>query len=225
MRSLSKWFTDERRKLAGYDWAFRLEYIWIYYKLWVVGLTALLTFLIFFFYTWFAVPSETLFHAVFSNTYAPLGEGSAFYREYVDYAGLNLREGNVVFNAENYCKPSTGRVQGNSYYEYLIAMLDGKSLDVWIAQQEEVLSIGAGGRLMDLRDERMAEVMAAYGDRLVWCQPLEGEELVPVGIDLSGSRLTGEFSAYPDGAVLGVNAYGTRLDRIKKFLDFLFIIP
>ena len=78
---------------------------------------------------------------------------------------------------------------------------------------------------MDLGSGAAAALFERYADRFIYCTPLRQEystEPVPVGIDLTGTALTGEYSAYPDGAVLGVNALTGRLDQAAIFLEYLF---
>ena len=224
MRSLPVWFRDERRKLKGYPIRLKLKYIWQYYRLWLIGIGFVLGFAAYALWIYFTVPGDIHFYAICSNTYARLGQGSDFYNGFVEAAGYDLSTGVVEIDCANYCKPS-GRVTGNTYYEKLISMLDAGVDDIWIAQAEDVVAVGEAGRLMDLNSDAAKELRERYGDRFVYCTPLDesySRAPVPVGIDLSGTALTGEYSAYPEGAVLGVNAYTRRFDQVVVFLDYLF---
>ncbi len=224
MRSLSQWSRDEREKLKGYSLKEKLIYIWQYYRLWIVGLGFLLGFTVYALYIYITVPGEIYFYGILSNTYARLDKGSDFYEGFVRAAGYDLTQGEVELDCANYCKPSE-RVIGNTYYEKLISMLDGGVDDIWIAGPEDVAAIGATGRLMDLNSEQAGALRARYGDRFVYCTPLrEGysDEPVPVGIDLSGTALVGEYRPWPGGAALGVNAATKRFDQVMVFLDYLF---
>ena len=118
---------------------------------------------------------------------------------------------------------STSLEDCNAYYEKLISMLDGKVDDVWVAEAEDVIVVGETGRLMDLNTNDV--LRERYSDRFVYCTPLDesySDQPVPIGIDLTGTALVGEYSAYPGGAVLGVNAYTQRPDQVVVFLDYLF---
>ena len=79
---------------------------------------------------------------------------------------------------------------------------------------------------MDLNSDSAAPLRERYADRFVYTTPLRedySDQPVPIAIDLSGTLLTeGEPSAYPNGAVLGINAYTKRLDQVLVFLDYLF---
>lgn len=224
MRSLPQWYRDEREKLKDYGWQDRLRYIWQYYRLWIIGIGFVAGFLVYAVWNYVTVPGDIHFYGIFSNTYAQLGKGTAFYDGFVEAAGYDLSTGVVEIDSANYCKPS-GRAVGNVYYEKLISMLDGGVDDVWVAPEEDVIAVGEGGRLLDLSGEAAAPLRERYADRFVYCTPLDAaysDRPVPVGIDLSGTWLVGEYRAYPDGAVLGVNAATKRLDQVLVFLDYLF---
>ncbi len=225
MRTLPQWYRDEKEKLRGYSLRGRLRYVWQYYRLWIIGIGFVLGFMTYAIWTYVTVPGDIHFYGIFSNTYAQLGKGSDFYNGFVEAAGYDLSKGVVEIDCANYCKPSSSRAIGNNYYEKLISMLDGQVDDVWIAQAEDVAAIGEAGRLMDLNSDAAAPLREKYGDRFVYCTPADesySDSPVPVGIDLAGTALVGEYRAYPGGAALGINAYTKRLDQVLVFLDYLF---
>ncbi|MBQ3477358.1 MAG: hypothetical protein IJH25_04205, partial [Clostridia bacterium] len=149
MRTLPQWVRDEREKLRGYGPRDRLKYVWQYYRLWIIGIGFVVCFAAYALWNYFTVPGDIHFYGIFSNTYARLGQGSDFYNGFVEAAGYDLSTGVVEIDCTNYCKPS-GRATGNTYYEKLISMLDGKVDDIWVAEAEDVIAIGETGRLMDL---------------------------------------------------------------------------
>lgn len=224
MRTLPQWYRDEREKLRGYGLRARLKYIWQYYRLWIIGIAFAVGFVGYAVWNYVTVPGDIHFYGILSNTYAQLGKGSDFYNGFVEAAGYDLKTGVVEIDCANYCKPS-GRVIGNNYYEKLISMLDGGVDDVWIAGAEDVIAIGEAGRLMDLNGDAMASIREKYADRFIYCTPLDesySDQPVPIGIDLAGTALTGEYSAYPEGAALAVNASTQRPEQVLVFLDYLF---
>ena len=227
MRTLPQWYRDEREKLRGYGPRARLRYIWQYYRLWIIGIGFVLGFIIYAAWNYFTVPGDIHFYGIFSNTYAQLGKGSDFYNGFVEAAGYDLSKGVVEIDCANYCKPSSSRVIGNNYYEKLISMMDGGVDDVWIAPAEDVIAVGEAGRLLDLNSDAAAPIREKYADRLVYCTPLDesySREPVPIGIDLAGTALVGEYKAWPEGAVLGISAATKRLDQVPVFLNYLFAL-
>ena len=217
-----QWFGRERRKVSKMSLSELGWYIWTYYRIWIVGIAAVLGIAIYVIVRLATVPGDTYFFACFPNTYANLGKGSAFYEDFAEYAGYDLKEKNLEFNASIYCKPSNG--SGSSYYRTLISFLDSGALDVLVMEREDIESIGEVGRLLDLEDERMGDFAARWADRLVYVEPTVeySKNWVPVGIDIAGSILVDKYNAYPDGAVLGVSAQAGHLDQVEVFLDYIF---
>ena len=217
-----QWFGRERRKVSEMSLRDLGWYVWTYYRIWIAGIVAALGVIIFLVVRLATVPGENYFFACFPNTYANLGKGSAFYEEFAEYAGYDLKEKNLEFNASIYCKPSAGA--GSSYYRSLISFLDSGALDVLVMEQEDIETIGEVGRLLDLEDERMGDFAERWAGRLVYVKPTVEykKDWVPVGIDIAGSILVDEYNAYPDGAVLGVSAQAGHLDQVEVFLDYIF---
>lgn len=224
MGRFQQWFSEEREKLRKLSPRDRAGYIWDYYKLWIIGILSAILLVTAAAIHLHNTAAENWFYVCFGNTFADIGSDSDFSRDYADYAGYDLREKNLIFNAQCYCKPSEN-TYGNSYYETLIAYMDSGTLDVLVMEEEDLLAIGASGRLLDLEDERVSGLLERYQDRLVYCTPLRedyGKEQVAVGIDLSGTCLVGEYKAYPEGCVLGISTMAPHLDQVEVFLNYLF---
>lgn len=78
---------------------------------------------------------------------------------------------------------------------------------------------------MDWNLEQCAELREKYADRLIWYEPPEGEEQkepVPVGVDISDSRIIREYGIYGGSCALAISANSQRLDAVALFLDFIF---
>lgn len=224
MRRLKNWFIGERQKLSGYSVMDKLDYIWGYYRLWVVGILGAVLLLGFVVFRLVTVPSENYLYAVFANTYAELGEGSAFQKDFARYAGVDLKKKNVVFNTNIYCKPSVTTF-GNQYYEALVSLLDSGALDALIMEREDIEFLGAYGRLLDLEDERVSAILNRWADRMIYVAPDEesgyAKNSVPVGIDLSDTALVGEFAPYSTSAVLGIGANAVHFEQVAVLLEYL----
>ena len=219
-----QWFGRERKKVSKMSLRELGWYVWTYYRIWIAGIVAVLGVAIFLVVRLITVPGENYFFACFPNTYANLGQGSAFYEDFAEYAGYDLKEKGLEFNASIYCKPSNG--SGSSYYRSLVSFLDSGALDVLVMEREDIEAIGEAGRLLDLEDERMGDFAERWADRLVYVEPAAEtqyvKDWVPVGIDIAGSMLVDKYNAYPDGAVLGVSAQAGHLDQVEVFLNYIF---
>jgi hypothetical protein len=65
--------------------------------------------------------------------------------------------------------------------------------------------------------------MEMYGDRLIYAVPLDEEysaDSVPIGIDLTDSRLLTEYHIYGDSCAVGLSANCPHMDAVLMFLSF-----
>jgi len=227
LERLRQILAEDRKKLAGKRPSDILWYVWTYYRVQlglIIGILGLGIYLLFLQLT---VPGTVGFYACFANTFKDYGPGSALYREYAEYAELNLKKTRLIFNCSIYCNPSRN-MMGNRYYEALITLIDSGSLDVIIMSKEDLCALGANGRLLDLSSEKAGGLAEAWQDRLCTTVPADpeyGTSPIPVGIDLTGSRIVGDYEAYAGDAWLGISSESTRVDQAALFLRFLFSMP
>lgn len=225
MERLRQWAKKEKEKIAGLQSAnSKLSYIWEYYKLWIIGIV---------FFVWFAGFAVRQYttgvtdywcYMLFTNTYADAGDGSELWDDYTEYAGFDLREKAVEFNAQSYFDYEK-KVTGNSYFEAFVAYADGGVLDGITAGRDSLAALGKTGRLLDLNSESCRSIREKYGDRFIYAVPIDTEYStgeVPVGIDISDSRLVTEYNVYAEPCALGISANSENVKAVELFLDFIF---
>lgn len=226
MERLKAYFAKEKEKLHNLPtFQAKVEYIWQYYYLWIIGILAAVSIVGYVIYRYNTALKENWFFITFTNTYADVGNGSELWDGYVDYTGFDTKVKNVEFNNLSYFDCATDNASGNEYYEVFVAHVEAGTLDAVTMEKESLEALGSSGRLIDLNDEKCASIMEKYGDRLVYCEPYDEEysdEPVPVGIDISDSILMTKYNIYPDSCVLGIGAYAGHLDAVEQFLDYIF---
>lgn len=221
---LKEWARIEKKKIAGIEGTrAKAEYIWEYYKIWIVCIV------FFVWFTGFAIHQYTTnrmdyrCYIIFNNTYAKVGTESELWFDYVRYAGFDSDDGDIEFNAQSYFDYLKG-VTGNTYFESFVTYADGGILDGFVTGTESLRALGKSGRLLDLNSEECASIKEKYGDRFIYAEPYdedyEGEE-VPVGIDIGDSKLVTEYKAYIDPISLGIGANSENIDAVEMFLDFI----
>ena len=218
------WFTSEKEKIAPLPSRQKAQYIWEYYKLWIIGILSAVILLGYVVHRAFFTVKDYWFYAVFANTMAPGGNGSALWEDFTDYAGFDLSRKNVQFNASSFFDPSVASGTANSYYQAFVAVVEAGDLDVVTLERDGLTALGSSGRLLDLTDPKAQAIYETCQDRLVTCIPYDTEystDPVPIGIDLSDSLLVTRYHLYDDSCVLGIGAYSQRLDAVETFLDFV----
>ena len=91
---------------------------------------------------------------------------------------------------------------------------------------DSLQALGQSGRLFDLNDEKCAELKKLYADRFVYYTPVDEngkkQQPIPVGIDISDSRLVTEYHVYSGSCALGVGAQSKNIKEVGDFLRFIF---
>lgn len=201
----------------------KLEYIWQYFYLWIIGIIAAVAFIIFCINRFFFTVKDNWIYVMFNNTYAEIGEHSDFWDGYVAYTGYDLKEGNVVFNNSSYFDYKDN-VTGNTYFESFVAYTEAGTLDAITMPADSLTALGESGRLMDLDQDAYASIKEKYGDRFLYCEPFNEEyekDEVPVGIDISDSILMTEYHIYPDSCAIGIGSGSLHAEAVETFLDYI----
>lgn len=219
---LQKWYRQERQKLEVLDTRQKAEYIWQYYKLWIIGILCGAYFLCFTLYTALFVPKENWLYLVLANVppQVQAEQCSSLQQSLADFAGYDLHEKNLVLDTDCYCFPSE-EPYNNHYYDKLIALLDGGILDALVMEASELETLGKTGRLLDLQSP-LYTVSEKWSDRLIYLDNNFSDyekERIPIAIDLTGSLLD---EMYPDGCAIALSAASQHPQELDMLLSFLF---
>ena len=221
---LKQLFADEKEKLKGFTLRQKVQYIFGYYWLWILGigcavyLTAVIVTGLFF------TVKDYWFYGMFANTMADAGNGSQIWKDFVSYAGYDVKEKKVEINAASWFDPSVKGGTNNSYYQAFVAFVESGDLDVLVMGREGLEAVGSSGRLLDLNDERCSAILEKYADRIIFCDPVDEEyskDPVPVGIDISDSLMVTKYHVYEGDCALGISAYSGRVESAETFLEFI----
>ena len=222
---LKKWFKSEKDKISRIPGTGKkVGYVWEYYKLWIIGLVFGIWFVTFAFRQYTTGLKDYRCFMIFANTYADAGDHSELWKDYVEYAGFDLKEEAVRFDASSYFDYLKG-VTGNSYFEAFVAYADSGTLDAIVMGRDSLTALGKTGRLLDLNSEACSSIKAKYGDRFLYAVPLDEEysrEEVPVCIDISDRLLVSRYGIYSEPCALGIGALSENVDSVEMFLDFIY---
>lgn len=225
---LAKWWKTESSKISRIPGlSKKIGYIWGYYKIWIIGIVVGIWLVTFSVRQYTTTLRDYWCFMVFANTYADAGDHSQLWEDYVEYAGFDLTEKAVRFDAASYFDYLKG-VTGNSYFEAFVAYADSGTLDAIVMGRDSLAALGKTGRLLDLNSEACSSIRAKYGDRFLYAVPLDeeyGGKEVPVCIDISDSRLVSEYGIYSEPCALGIGAQSGNVESVELFLDFLFEDP
>ncbi|MDO4804158.1 MAG: hypothetical protein Q4A32_04990 [Lachnospiraceae bacterium] len=202
----------------------RLGYIVTYYWLQIGGVIFAVFFLVYFLTHFLFGIKENWIYVTFTNVLTSDEGVNVLRKDYIEYAGYDLKEKNVVFNSNSYFDAATVQGTNNNYFQVFAAMVEAGDLDAVIGTGDNIAAVGAGGRLKDLASDEMRELFAGYSERFVYCTPIDeeySEDEVPVGIDISDSSVVEKYGIYPCDCVLGVGANTKNAEEVLRFLKFI----
>ena len=225
MDRLKRGFAEEWKKVKALGLKAGAEYIWQYYRLWIVGILFFLGFGLFLCIRFLTTPSDVTFYLTLANTREEAGAGSPLWEGYVSYTGYDPRKGQIVFNSDAYFDYARDQGRGNPYYNLFTGLVDAGVLDAVTMEPEALTALGSTGRLLDLDRPDCAALRRKYADRLIYALPLNTEYSgtpVPIGIDVSDSILVTKYHLYPDACALGIGAGTERLSAAEAFLEYIY---
>ena len=154
------WFREEREKMRELTPREKVQYIWSYYYLWIIGITAFLAISIFLTVRITTSVKEEWLYCMFANTMAKAGNGSDLWNDFTEYSGLDLTEKRVEFNAEAYFDYLKNQAKGNDYYNAFVALTDGGILDIITMETPSLEALAESGRLTDLSLESFSPFLS-----------------------------------------------------------------
>ena len=194
-------WSEERAKIKALPFKEKIQYIWMYFKipiiiaLFVIGFG---TFLIVRIAT--NIPDNWL-TVTFANTTARAGTGSEIWKDFTEYAGYDLKQKKVEFNAESYFDYLQNQARGNAYYNAFVSLADAGEIDAITMSKDSLAALGQSG-YTPVDDE-------------------EHKEPIPVGIDVSDSLLVTKYKVYSGDCALGIGAHSENIKEVEDFLRFI----
>lgn len=212
---MRSWFLGEREKLAPMAPRERWEYIWGYYKWWILGLVLAVIVIVSGVRNAQYQSRELLVSGVFINT-ATTAEGYAFVGEdYWEYAGADnknrvelIEARSIRYNTE---QPTSTDVNAILSIDTQIA---SKTLDYIIGDIFAMEFYDHQEALLDLQTLFTKEQLSSF-------QTISTENGI-VAVELTGSRLSRQFGLSSEPSYLFFLANTPRAENCAAFLEYLF---
>lgn len=213
---------EQDHKEGSKSWKKCLQYIWDYYKLWIIGAVVLVGLICYFASIFVNRPKDEILDVAFVNFYDDVSEKSDFYRDFLSFEEQKegeVQEGSIVFDSNYFFDLSTPSGSANTYFQKLVAVLEAGTCDALICEKDNLDGIGESGRLLDLRDERVDAIYQRFQDRTVTVE--KDGQVVPVGIDISDSPVLARMNGYGDACYLGISSNAKHVEMVELLLNYL----
>ncbi len=213
---IRSWFLEEREKLAPMTPRDKWEYVWGYYKWWILGLVLAVIVVVSGVRNAQYQRREILVSGAFINT-ATTAEGYAFVNEdYWTYSGADegtrvelIEARSIRYNVE---QPTSNDVNAILAIDAQIA---SKTLDYIIGDASVMEFYDRQNALLDLQTLFTPE-------QLKGLQTVRTENGI-VAIDLAGSTLAKQFGLSAEPSYIIILANTSRPEQCAEFMEYLYM--
>ena len=88
---LQKELKNARKEVSQLQGTAKLQYVWDYYKLWIIGIVCVVAFVIYFIVARAMTPNDNWFYITIANTQADADNNSRIWKDFVEYSGYDTR--------------------------------------------------------------------------------------------------------------------------------------
>lgn len=217
---------ENNKKMKGKGIKAQFGYFWEYYKIPTIIIICAGLALFSLIRTWINA-KDTAFEAIIINAAAAPSEV-----EFADYAGIDLDEYDVIFDAGYSISADLNSYDQASYVntQKIMAVVSSSSADVFFGDPEVIKHYMSADFFADLRDYLTEDELASYEaqGKVYWHQPVDEETGAPVGdsfpvaINIGDSpRLTSVPCFYTKDVYLTIVINNTHPETINKFLQWI----
>lgn len=222
--SPKEYVNEEITKLKGLSFGKKIEYIWEYYKIWIIGITFSLILIISLITTIIGNSSKnSILHVVFLNTQMIGEDDTSLNDDFMKYAGLENTGSYLTLDLSMAINREENDMFSITAQQKLVALLATESLGTIISDESNFLFLADGGGYQSLDEVLSPELLEKYESSLYYTETEEAPEKRPYGIYLNNSQALKKDGLYPDNVTpifaIPVNAENT--ETAVVFLEFL----
>lgn len=211
----------EKQKFKEMTLGGKLEHIWEYYKLALLGITlgiALIVYII----VKIAMPDPvSILNVTLVNAYPQAGMDGNVFERYLTEQGYNPKEETIAVNAGLYLDTEMANPTNASAFQALLAMTLVGEIDLLAGDAGIVDMIGSGNGLLEMDEVLPAELLEKYQDSLYTVvAPESGEEYV-CAIRLPAGNPLEQDGYYAADVLAGIPYTAQHQEMAKEMLLYL----
>lgn len=215
-------FEKDKENMRQMKPAEKAGYIWDYYKIPLIGITAVIALAVYFLFLFLRPSPEPVLSVEVLNSQTGIGEGTEFCTGFRSFAGIDSGSGTIQIMNQLFFDLSKESDYASTYYMKLLAEIDAGTVDAVISGWTNIDKMGTAGYFLDLKDSGTSHLYQEYQDRILTVTSAEGE-VHPIAFDLSDSSvLSNAGIVYTEKACLAVSPKAKHMGNVEKLLEFLY---
>ena len=233
---------EEKTKFSDLSGKKKAQFIWDYYRWWIIGGVIAIIVLSVFIHDWRENSKPTYLYAEMLNTYFGVDKSNTLYDDYVREAGVDLSKEQVIIGTDTFLDVDNYDTTMIAYQQRLVANYAAQAIDVVIGPKKIIEGPANCDSYADLSKTLPPDLIDELEDKgyeFYYFDPsadeiedFEGEDVKPyiAGVYLDNCSYLnnmGENGAYPpaqtegDRPVFTMAANSLRQDHAIGFLRFL----
>lgn len=197
----------------------RIQYIWDYYKWWILGGLFAIYMLTSSIYQ-YATAKEQLLQLILVNGSVSYTE-VMFAEDYLEAEGYPSDKYELIASTVEFKMTETSYQQDYYTLQSLIARLTSGDIDVFAAPADIFATYGTEGYLLDLRDIFTKEELTSYEKYLVYTTDPVTATTYPCAFDFTNHPWITKHNYYSDSCQFGILYNCSNVEQAKRFLSFI----
>ena len=214
-----------RQKINWKDFTFRqkLEYIWDYYRYWILAVVCCAFFIGYTAYEEIAF-REPLMNVIMLNAQQKTENAAEGFNEFLDSYGYEKYKGAVsVNNSLRFVETKDMEYQNYQFEQYLFALVNTGEQEIFFGNDQMFMTYVDEGMLLDLRQIIPEELLLSYEDQLIYSDYFGQEKCFPCAVCITNNRFLFENQYYDERCYVGVFYNADQPEIAADFMEFLLL--
>jgi len=213
--------TDTPKTFKDLDFKEKLNYIWDYFKWWIIGGIAIIVSLI------ITIPGiienrkEVQLYVLFLNSNIAAQEYTPIMDDYVEEANIDMDGKRIVLDTSLYIDRENANTKAMENSQKLTVLFASKTIDVLVSDDKNFEFCCSQGAYMDLKELLPADLYEKYSDKIIMAENPETGEMTAYGIKMEDSEILKREKAFSDSPVLSVSLTTEKKENAILFIKYL----
>ncbi len=199
----------------------KLEFIWDYYKWWIIGVVFVAVTLGYMIPSIIESNKEVVLYAAFMNSNIVDAGSTTIMDDFVEYSGIDIEGKKIVLDTNMYIERDRPTAFSNESTQKFFALLSTNTMDVVVLNTENFDFYVKQGTFSDLSTILSPEQMEKYKDLLVYASTENDSTQKPYAINTTGSNVLKKDKAYLLDNYFTIPVNAEKQETAVQFLEYL----
>jgi hypothetical protein len=213
---------EQNAKLKGAPLNEKWAYFKEYYLKMTLAIIAAAIFIIYLAYTMITAPRDTAFAAYFFNDTGD-SSNTELADSFAEYMNIDTKKAECYIDATLNYSPDGADYDSYIGLEKVMAVISSKELDVIVGDADTVSYFAKSECFSNVTEILPEDLLEKFKDDLFYAPVGESEELVPVGIYITGAPKIDEYYYYVGmEPIMGFVVNSNSIDNAIEFLRYIY---